>query len=95
MKYYARVVTKQFKKDLRRLKRASADLSRLEDAIDILASGSKLPAKYRDHKLSGKLQGTRECHIGPDWLLLYEKNNDELILILISTGDHRHVLNIE
>ena len=95
MSRYERIPTRRFRKDLRRLKRSGYDLKKLENAIDVLASGKELPASFQDHPLKGLLAGTRECHIGPDWLLRYCKNNDRLILILISTGTHRIVLGIE
>lgn len=50
---------------------------------------------HHDHALKGKLHGTRECHIAPDWLLRYAIDEDSLILLLISTGDHRHTLGME
>ena len=95
MKEYTRITTKRFRKDIKVLTKAGNDLSTLQDVIDILATGGVLSEKYRDHPLHGKLQGTRECHIGPDWLLRYAKDKDALILLLISTGDHRHVLGME
>ena len=56
--------------------------------IKILASGMSLPEKNRDHALSGNFSKYRECHISPDWLLIYEIDNDDLILILTRTGTH-------
>lgn len=95
MREYVRVSTKQFRKDLRRLKKSGHNLERLEFVINILSSGTTLPAEYDDHALRGKLSGGRECHIGPDWLLMYAKADKQLILFLIRTGTHRQVLNIE
>lgn len=86
---------KRYKKDIKRLTKSNVDLSPLEEIIDRLAAGEILEPKYRDHALKGKMQDTRECHIGSDWLLRYAKHDDELLLLLISTGDHRHVLNME
>lgn len=94
MKYSIRTA-KQFKKDYKKLAKSGKDLSKLDDVIDMLAAGCMLPRKYKDHELKGDLKGIRECHVGPDWLLLYEKDNDELMLLLLKTGDHRHVLGIE
>ncbi|OGJ57804.1 hypothetical protein A2881_05700 [Candidatus Peribacteria bacterium RIFCSPHIGHO2_01_FULL_55_13] len=71
------------------------DLSLLGSVIDQLAHGNKLDVRYRDHELKGKLKGTRECHIGPDWLLRYAKDEEYLFLLLVSTGSHRRVLGIE
>ena len=95
MKRYQRITTKQFRKDLKRLKKSGYPLHELGKVIDLLESGNVLPREYRDHALQGLLQGSRECHIGPDWLLRYTKDDDLLILLLISTGDHRHVLGME
>lgn len=90
-----RISTKRFRKDVRRLAKAGADLSRLKSVIDILVTGASLPAIYLDHPLQGALSKTRVCHIGPDWLLQYMKDGKRLILLLIATGNHRHVLSIE
>ena len=63
-------------------------IEKLEKIIDILANGEMLSEKYRDHELNGNYSGCRECHIEPDWLLIYEIHNDKLILILTRTGTH-------
>ena len=94
MKYHVRA-TKQYKKDYKRTLQTGKDVSKLEKIIDTLAAGEKLDDKHRDHALKGNLKGKRECHIAPDWLLLYEKDNEKLLLLLLRSGDHRHVLNIE
>ena len=60
----------------------------LEEVISILANQEPLPEKFRDHSLLGKYTGCRECHITPDWLLIYEIDGDELILYLTRTGSH-------
>ena len=75
MKYEIKFTT-QFKKDLKLAKKQKKDLDLLFDVIDKLASGKKLDPKFRDHDLSGDYSGTRECHIEPDWLLVYEIQND-------------------
>jgi mRNA interferase YafQ len=85
---YQLVPTKQFKKDVRRLKKAGADLRRLEKVINLLAEGKPLGPEFRDHELQGKLAGTRDCHIGPDWVLLYKRDEGQLLLLLIRTGTH-------
>ncbi len=95
MKQYHRVPTGQFRKNLRRLERSGFDLKKLETVIDMLSTDKKLEENCHDHELKGRLRGTRECHIAPDWLLRYAKDDNLLILILIQTGDHRHVLRIE
>lgn len=74
--------TGQFKKDLKLAKKQGKDLDKLFNVIEILEKGEKLEKKYKDHSLSGEYKGTRECHIEPDWLLVYEIMNDVLILML-------------
>ena len=78
----------KFQKDLKRVQKRGYDISLLTDVLNILANGEPLPAKYKDHNLSGNYKGCRECHISPDWLLIYEVANGELILYLIRTGTH-------
>ena len=87
MKYEVKF-TNQFKKDIKLAKKQNKDLNKLFDTVNILAEGGILEAKYRDHDLSGKYNGTRECHIEPDWLLVYEIQNDVLVLILYRLGTH-------
>ena len=80
--------TSKFQKDLKRAKMRGYDISLLTVVIKKLAVGEPLPAKYRDHDLFGDYTGCRECHITPDWLLIYEVDGDELILYLTRTGTH-------
>lgn len=80
--------TNQFKKDLKLAEKQGRNLGKLFDAIDVLANGGTLDAQYRDHGLSGGYQGVRECHIEPDWLLVYEIHNDILVLMLYRLGTH-------
>lgn len=80
--------TNQFKKDLKLAKKQNKDLDKLFEVIDILANGGTLDAKYRDHDLTGNYKGTRECHIEPDWLLIYEICGDVLVLMLYRLGSH-------
>ena len=87
MKYEVKF-TNQFKKDLKLAKKQNRDLDKLFEAINILADGGTLDAKYRDHDLSGNYKGTRECHIDPDWLLVYEIRNGVLVLMLYRLGAH-------
>lgn len=77
-----------FKKDYKRIKKRGYDVRLLEKVIELLAAGKGLPAEYRDHALSGDCVGCRECHIAPDWLLVYEINGNEMILYLTRTGTH-------
>ena len=80
--------TSRFRKDLKRIQKRGYDLSLLNAIIKKLANGEQLPEKNRDHNLSGDYSGCRECHITPDWLLVYEFDNGELILYLTRTGTH-------
>lgn len=77
-----------FKRDYKRIKKRGYDVRLLEKAIELLAEGKGLPAGYHDHALSGDYSGCRECHIAPDWLLIYEIVERELLLYLTRTGTH-------
>ena len=87
MKYEV-IFTNQFKKDLELAKKQGKTLSKLLSVIELLANGEPLDMKYRDHALTGDYSGTRECHIEPDWLLVYEIRNNVLILVLYRLGSH-------
>ena len=87
MKYEVET-TNKFNKGLQRCKRRNLDIKSLWDVVEVIALGEKLPAKYKDHKLHGKYKDYRECHIEPDWLLIYKIDNDKLILTLTNTGSH-------
>lgn len=87
MKYEVKY-TNQFKKDLKLAKKQNKDMDKLFDVVNILADGGTLDAKYRDHELSGNYKETRECHIEPDWLLVYEIRNEVLVLMLYRLGTH-------
>ena len=80
--------TSQFKKDLKLAKKQNKDLGKLFEVIEILANGETLDAKYKDHSLTGNYRGTRECHIEPDWLLIYEIRGDVLVLMLYRLDSH-------
>ena len=80
--------TAKFQKDLKRAKRRGYDMELLTAIIKKLAQGEVLPPKNRDHQLAGEYAGCRECHVTPDWLLVYEIVEEELILILTRTGTH-------
>ena len=77
-----------FKKDYKRIVKRGYNVSLLEEVINQLANKSSLPKKYKDHGLSGNYVGFRECHITPDWLLIYQIDDKELILYLTRTGSH-------
>lgn len=87
MKYNIRPTTK-FQKDLKRVQRRGYDISLLTEIIKKLADGEPLPERNKDHFLSGDYIGCRECHITPDWLLIYEISDNALILYLTRTGTH-------
>ncbi|MBQ6610418.1 MAG: type II toxin-antitoxin system YafQ family toxin [Oscillospiraceae bacterium] len=80
--------TAKFRKDYKRMKSQGKDMSLLEDVIDTLLEEKPLEAKHCDHPLSGSYIGFRECHILPDWLLIYAINHGQLILTASRTGTH-------
>ncbi|MCL2200566.1 MAG: type II toxin-antitoxin system YafQ family toxin [Oscillospiraceae bacterium] len=85
---YKIAASTKFKKDLRLAIKRGYNISLLDDVVTILAAGKVLSEKYLDHPLKGNYKGCRECHITPDWLLIYEIDGDELILHLTRTGTH-------
>ena len=87
MKYVIRQASR-FTKDVKRIEKRGYKLAELAKIIDLLASGDLLPVQYRDHALSGDYAGFRECHIRPDWLLIYLVTEDILVLTLTRTGTH-------
>ena len=87
MKYTLRPTTK-FKKDYKRCKKRGYDMDLLSEVIDTLLDGKELDDKYYDHPLHGNYEGFNECHILSDWLLIYAKNENELILTASRTGTH-------
>lgn len=87
MKYNVRFTTK-FKKDFKLIQKQGKDLNRLYFVIEKIANAEELDKKYRDHLLSGDYDGYRECHIEPDWLLIYNIDDDDIILFLSRTGSH-------
>ncbi len=82
------VWTTQFKKDYKMAVKRHLDIDRLDDIVRALSRGEKLPEKNKDHALSGDWEGHRECHILPDWLLIYRIEEDVLVLTLARTGTH-------
>ena len=87
------VWTSRFKKDYKTAIKRGLDIKKLDDIIVSLASGIPLLPNQKDHALSGDYAGFRECHIGPDWLLVYAINGNELILTLARTGSHSDLFN--
>lgn len=88
MTKYTIKATSQFKKDYKLAKKQNKDLGLLKDTIETLANGKSLPAKFKDHALTGNWAGHRECHLTPDWLLVYRIENDVLVLTLTRIGSH-------
>lgn len=78
--------TKQFKQDVKRMRKRGKDLEKIKDVIDLLVAKEPLPPKHRDHKLGGNWIGHRDCHLEPDWILIYKISEDELLLE--RTGTH-------
>lgn len=85
---YALQFTNRFKKDLVRCNKRKLDLSKLETAVDILKQTGHLPPAYKPHKLKGEFAGLWECHIEPDWLMIWDQYNQQLTLIFMATGTH-------
>ena len=86
--------TTAYKKSYKLMKKRGKNLSLLEEVIDTLRQGKALEERFRDHELKGNLKGFRECHIQPDWLLIYLIENDILTLTLVETGSHSDLLNL-
>ena len=80
--------TTQFKKDFKLAMKRSMKIELLEEVIAMLAVGETLPDKHKDHALTGNWVGHRECHILPDWLLIYRIEDEVLVLTLARTGTH-------
>lgn len=87
MKYIVKPTT-QFKKDFKLAMKRSMKIELLEEVIAMLAMGETLPDKHKDHALTGNWVGHRECHILPDWLLIYRIEDEVLVLTLARTGTH-------
>lgn len=81
------VVSSQFKKDLKRSSKREKDIDKIESIVNILQSGDSLEVCYRNHRLTGNWSNYWECHIEPDWLLIYQITG-EMDLILVRTGSH-------
>ena len=86
--------TATMRRSLRRMNRQGKDFSRLEAVLLLLAEGQQLPPRNRDHALTGDKKLLRECHIEPDWLLVYQIRQSELILLAVDTGSHADLLGL-
>ena len=85
---YSIHTTKQFRKSLKRLEKRGYNINLLNEIVNMLAKGKKLPEKNKDHSLRGNFIGHRECHIAPDWLLIYKYYDEILVLSLSRLGSH-------
>ena len=89
---YEIVYTNRMKKDAKLMQKRGKDMNKLVKVLALLAEGEPLPAQYKDHQLSGNLSDFRECHIEPDWLLMYQIYDDILIISATATGSHADLL---
>ncbi len=94
MANYQLILTGKFKKSLKLAKKRGFDIGLLEKVVDVLQSGLPLDKKYKDHALQGDYKDFRECHIQPDWLLIYLIQDAVLTLTLVDTGTHRDLFKI-
>ena len=85
--------TNQFKRDWKLCVKRGYPIEELQAVITILATTGSLPSQYKPHKLSGDRKGEWECHIKPDWLLVWEQNDQELILLMLNTGTHSDIFS--
>lgn len=90
---YDLAVTAQFRKDYKLAKKRGLKMEALAEVVTLLAKGEALPEKNRDHNLSGNWIGHRECHVLPDWLLIYRIEENVLVLTLTRTGTHSDLLD--
>ena len=88
MMAYRYKTTKQFDKDVKRCQKRGFPMEKLVQVVMLLVENGKLPKEYRPHKLSGSYAGTWECHIQPDWLLLWQQDDKELVMLMNNTGTH-------
>ena len=93
MKYEIEI-TARFKKEYKKAQKQGLDMSLLKNIVSLLADGKKLPDENRDHSLGGNWKGYRECHIQPDWLLIYKVEKNILTLTLSRTGSHADLFNM-
>ena len=91
---YELIMTGKFRKSLKLAKKRGLDISLLESIVNKLQNDISLEDKYKDHELKGRYQGFRECHIQPDWLLIYLKEENVLTLTLVDTGSHADLFNM-
>lgn len=92
MTKYGVRVTGQFRRDVKLAKKSGRNIDLLKRIVKLLADGQELPAGCRDHQLTGNWRNHRECHIEPDWLLIYRRDAEVLVLTLVRTGSHSELL---
>lgn len=90
---YTYKVTKEFKKAVKLCIKRGYPMNELKTVIDLLVDNGKLPDTYRPHKLHGNKEGLWECHIKADWLLIWQQNDTEMTLLMVSTGTHSDLLS--
>lgn len=93
-KKYKVATTSQYRKSYKRIAKRGLDLRKLEAVVYKLSCGEKLEPKYKDHMLKGRHKGYHECHVQPDWLLIYKIQDDILILTLVDTGSHADLFDM-
>ncbi len=92
MKYDIRI-TNSCKRDIKKAEKQGKNINLLFEVIDLLSEGKTLEPKFKDHKLVGQYEGKRECHIEPDFLLIYEIKLSEIVLYLVRVGSHSKLFN--
>lgn len=92
MKYTVKYST-LFKKSFKKCMKRGCDIEKFKTVISLLANNGTLPKEYKPHPLKGNYNGCLECHITPDWLLIWKQNEEELILLLVDTGNHRELFD--
>lgn len=95
MNNYKIKYSKEFKKSIKKITKQGKDIDKLLNVVDMLSSKQQLDLKYKDHALYNdkRFKGCRDCHIEPDWILIYKYLEDEIILLLVNTGSHSDVLD--
>ena len=88
---YSIEYTKRFEKDVKRCVKRGLNIAKLQAAANLLAETGTLPIQYKPHKLTGNYAGCWECHIEPDWLLVWEQNDFQLTLLFLHTGTHSDI----
>ena len=88
MSDYSLEFTTGMARDYKRVKKQGKDMGKLQSALAMLCAGTPLPAAYNDHALTGRWRGARDCHIEPDWVLIYQIDKGRLILQALATGSH-------